>query len=91
MKAPEEIYIPKEYIQSKTLPVGVTKKAVFEGDIRYIRADLVKLTWMDVAMIITIYEQEMANGNIARYGTASDVKPYAQIVLNRFLESKKEG
>ena len=39
MEAPKEIYIPKEYIKSNILPVGVTKKAVFDGDIKYIRAD----------------------------------------------------
>jgi len=39
MKAPDKVFIPSEYIKSKILPVGVTKKQIFKDDICYIRKD----------------------------------------------------
>ena len=46
------------------------------------------LDWKDIALIITIYEQEVAAKNISRYGTAKDVKPYSEKILEQYKKIK---
>ena len=50
-----------------------------------------KLTWQDIAKILSIYELEISSGNISRYGDASDVKPTSERILVRFNELPKKG
>lgn len=50
-------------------------------------------TWQQIAKIINIYESELADGNISRYGTAKDVRPTCERILEKykqFYESKSE-
>lgn len=44
------------------------------------------MTRKDIALIITIYEQEVQDGNIKRFGSAKDVKPYSERILKRYNE-----
>ena len=46
------------------------------------------LTWEDIAKIITIYELEVAEGNISRYGEAKDLQPYSKRILEKFNKLK---
>ena len=51
-----------------------------------------KLTWKDVAIIITIYEAELESGKISRYednGT-SYLKEASEMILKRFNELRKK-
>jgi len=47
-------------------------------------------TWKDVAMIITIYELEVAEGNISRYGEAKDLQPYSERILEKFNKQREK-
>ena len=49
-----------------------------------------KLTWEDVAIIITIYEQGVDNGDYRRYNEAEWMKEYSQDILRRFNEIRKK-
>ena len=49
-----------------------------------------ELTWQDIAKIITIYEQELEEGNISRYGEAKDLQPYCERILEKFNELKQK-
>lgn len=50
------------------------------------------LTWQDVAILITIYEQEVNAGNISRYEDegAPSLQEASEIILKRFNEQKKK-
>ena len=50
------------------------------------------LTWEDVAIIITIYEQEITAGNISRYEDegAPALQDASEIILRRFNEIRKK-
>ena len=48
-----------------------------------------KLTWQDIAKILSIYELEISSGNISRYGDAPDVKPTSERILSKFNEMNK--
>lgn len=48
------------------------------------------LTWEDVAILITIYEQGIDNGNYRRYNDAEWMKEYSQDILRRFNEIKQK-
>ena len=50
------------------------------------------LKWKDVAILITIYEQEIAAGNISRYEDegAPSIKDASEIILRRFNEIRKK-
>ena len=52
----------------------------------------ISLTWKDVAILITIYEQEIAAGNISRYEDegAPSIKDASEIILRRFNEIRKK-
>lgn len=50
-----------------------------------------KLTWEDVAVLITIYEQEVEAGNISRYEDegAPALQEASEIILRQFNEQRK--
>lgn len=50
------------------------------------------LTWEDVAVLITIYEQEVEAGNICRYEDegAPSLQDASEIILRRFYEQRKK-
>lgn len=48
------------------------------------------LTWQDVAILITIYEQGVDNGDYRRYNEAEWMKEYSQDILRRFNEIRKK-
>lgn len=50
------------------------------------------LTWKDVAILITIYEQEVEAGNISRYEDegAPSLQEASEIILGRFKEIRKK-
>ena len=48
------------------------------------------LTWEDVAILITIYEQGVDNGDYRRYNEAEWMKEYSQDILRRFNELRKK-
>ena len=48
------------------------------------------LTWEDVAILITIYEQGVDNGDYRRYNEAEWMKEYSQDILRRFNEIRKK-
>ena len=50
------------------------------------------LTWEDVAILITIYEQEVEDGNICRYEDegAPSLQDASEIILRRFNEIRKK-
>ena len=48
------------------------------------------LTWEDVAILITIYEQGVDNGDYRRYNDAEWMKEYSQDILRRFNEIRKK-
>ena len=48
------------------------------------------LTWEDVAILITIYEAGIENGDYRRYNDAEWMKEYSQDILRRFNEIRKK-
>ena len=48
------------------------------------------LTWEDVAILITIYEQGVDNGDYRRYNEVEWMKEYSQDILRRFNEIRKK-
>ena len=48
------------------------------------------LTWEDVAILITIYEQGVDNGDYRRYNEAEWMKEYSQDILRRFNKIRKK-
>lgn len=48
------------------------------------------LTWEDVAILITIYEAGVDNGDYRRYNDAEWMKEYSQDILRRFNEIKQK-
>ncbi len=48
------------------------------------------LTWQDVAILITIYEQGVDNGDYHRYNEAEWMKEYSQDILRRFNKIRKK-
>lgn len=48
------------------------------------------LTWQDVAILITIYEQGVDNGDYRRYNEAEWMKEYSQDILRRFIEKREK-
>ena len=48
------------------------------------------LTWEDVAILITIYEQGVDNGDYRRYNEAEWMKEYGQDILRKFNEIRKK-
>lgn len=50
------------------------------------------LTWQDVAILITNYEQEVEAGNICRYEDegAPSLQDASEIILRRFYEQRKK-
>lgn len=46
------------------------------------------LTWQDMAILITIYEQGVDNGDYRRYNEAEWMKEYSQDILRRFIEKR---
>lgn len=48
------------------------------------------LTWEDVAILITIYEAGIENGDYRRYNDAEWTKEYSQDILRRFNEIKQK-
>lgn len=49
-----------------------------------------ELTWKDVAILITIYEAGIENGDYRRYNDAEWMKEYSQDILRRFNEIRKK-
>ena len=49
-----------------------------------------KLTWEDVAILITIYEQGVDNGDYRRYNDADWMKKYSQDILQKFNKIRKK-
>ena len=88
MKAPKELYLPKEYAKNKILPVGVTTKAIFDGDVKYIRADLAELTWEDISLLNKILMDLFLEG----FETASieQDKIRCEEALHRFNKQKEK-
>ena len=54
------------------------------------KENLEHLTWEDVAILITIYEQGVDNGDYRRYNEAEWMKEYSQDILRRFNEIRKK-
>lgn len=50
----------------------------------------IALTWQDVAILITIYEHGVDNGDYRRYNDAEWMKEYSQDILRRFNEIRKK-
>ena len=48
------------------------------------------LTWQDVSILITIYEQGADNGDYRRYNDAEWMKEYSQDILRKFNEIRKK-
>lgn len=48
------------------------------------------LTWEDVAILITIYEHGVDNGDYRRYNEAEWMKEYSQDILRKFNEIRKK-
>ena len=48
------------------------------------------LTWEDVAILITIYEAGIENGDYRRYNEAEWMKEYSQDILRKFNEIRKK-
>ena len=48
------------------------------------------LTWEDVAILITIYEAGIENGDYCRHNEAEWMKVYSQDILRRFNEIRKK-
>ena len=48
------------------------------------------LTWQDVSILITIYEQGIDNGDYRRYNDAEWMKEYSQDILRKFNEIGKK-
>lgn len=48
------------------------------------------LTWEDVAILITIYEQGVDNGDYRRYNEAEWMKEYSQDILRKFNEIRRK-
>lgn len=48
------------------------------------------LSWQDVAMIITIYEEAINSGEIRRYNDAGFMKEYSQYILKCFNKQRKK-
>lgn len=48
------------------------------------------LTWEDVAILITIYEQGVDNGDYRRHNDAEWMKEYSQDILRKFNEIGKK-
>lgn len=46
------------------------------------------LTWEDVAILITIYEAGIDNGDYRRYNDAEWMKEYSQDILRKFNEQR---
>ena len=49
-----------------------------------------KLTWEDVAILITIYEHGVDNGDYRRYNDSEWMKEYSQDILRKFNENRKK-
>lgn len=61
--------------------------------IGYIQAEKdLALTWEDMAILITIYEQKVEAGNISRYEDegAPSLQEASEIILRRFNEIRKK-
>ena len=61
----------------------------FEQGVEWAEKDLA-LAWQDVAILITIYEQGVDNGDYRRYNDAEWMKEYSQDILRRFNEIRKK-
>ena len=48
------------------------------------------LTWEDVAILITIYEAGIENGDYRRYNEAEWMKEYSQDILRKFNKIRKK-
>lgn len=81
MKAPDIIYTDG---RNTYAPAPIFSN--IDGNIKYIRADLAKLTCEDIESIFRIADNYDSEFDKAMYLT----KGYCKEVLHRFLESKKE-
>lgn len=50
----------------------------------------IALTWEDVAILVTIYEQGVDNGDYRRYNESEWMKEYSQDILRKFNEQRKK-
>ncbi len=48
------------------------------------------LTWEDIAVILTIYEQGVDNGDYRRYNETECIKTYSQDILRVFNKIRKD-
>lgn len=69
----------------------IARKAAYTSGYEQAEKDLA-LTWKDVAILITIYEQEVEAGNISRYEDegAQSLKEASELILRRFNEQRKK-
>ena len=77
--------------QSKLVDTHKPVRAIFQQGYKQAEKDLA-LTWEDVAVLITIYEQEVEAGNICRYEDegALSLQDASEIILRRFYEQRKK-
>ena len=76
-------------VQSERTDTHQPARAIFQKGYEQAEQDLA-LTWEDVAILITIYEQGVDNGEYRWYNDAEWMKEYSQDILRRFNESRKK-
>lgn len=85
MDRAEQAWVDYEYREH---PKGLYHTCFVDG---YRQAEQnLALTWEDVAILITIYEQGVDNGDYRRYNEAEWMKEYSQNILRRFNEIRKK-
>ena len=85
MDRAEQAWVDYEYREH---PKGLYHTCFVDG-YRQAEKDLA-LTWEDVAILITIYEQGVDNGDYRRYNEAEWMKEYSQDILRKFNEIRKK-
>lgn len=77
-------------VQSERVDTRQPARSIFQQGYEQAEKDLA-LTWEDVAILITIYEQEVEAGNISRYEDegAPSLKEASEIILRKFNEIRK--
>lgn len=87
-KALEVFPRSQKYTFSQRLIINDMRDGFIQG---YEQAEKdLALTWEDVAILITIYEQGIDNGDYQRYNEAEWMKEYSQDILRRFNEIRKK-
>lgn len=78
-----------EHYPSLTSSCDRSKRQAFRNGYHQAEQDSA-LTWEDVAILITIYEQGIDNGDYCRYNDAERMKEYSQDILRKFNEIKQK-